>query len=63
MNKENEVKKCKMCGSTLVGKNKIIGLCSNCVRKAGQGGVSILVVGALVVTGFGKFIKAVFKKG
>lgn len=64
MSKENEVKKCKMCGATLVGnnKNKKIGLCSNCARKAGQGGVGILAGIIILGTVALKIVKDVVKK-
>ena len=36
----NEERKCKICGKTIVGKNKT-GICSACKKKAGDTGVSI----------------------
>jgi hypothetical protein len=36
MSKENdEIRKCKICGKTIVGKNKT-GICSGCKKKAGH---------------------------
>lgn len=65
MSKENEVKKCKMCGATLVGnnKNKKIGLCSNCARKAGQGGLQILAGVTLLGSTILGIAKLAIKKG
>ncbi len=55
---ENDVKKCKKCGATLVGKKSHkLGLCSSCVRELGQGG-ALLVSGAVFFAFIvSKFIK------
>lgn len=63
MNKENDVKKCKKCGATLVGKNKVIDLCSNCTRNIGQGGLGILAGVTLVGSVVLGFVKLVLKRG
>ena len=43
----NEERKCKMCGKTIVGKNKT-GICSACKKKAGDTGVTVMGVLALI---------------
>ena len=62
MSNKNEVKKCKQCGATLVGKNAKKGLCSKCARKDVQTGATVLTIlgaiGAAVLT----VVKTVSKK-
>ena len=49
MDKNNgEERKCKICGKTIVGKNKM-GICSACKRKAGDTGRTVM--GVLVLVG------------
>ena len=43
----NEERKCKICGKTIVGKNKT-GICSACKKKAGDTGVTVMGVLALI---------------
>lgn len=43
----NEERKCKICGKTIVDKNKT-GICSACKRKAGDTGVAVMGVLALI---------------
>lgn len=43
----DEVRKCKMCGKTLVGKNKL-GICSACQKKTGDTGITVLGVGSII---------------
>lgn len=52
----NEERKCKMCGKTIVGKNKI-DICAACKKKAGDTGVAVLGVLALIWTGVKAFTK------
>ncbi len=61
MSKNNgKEKKCRICGKTLVGKNKT-GVCSACKKKAGDTGGTIVgilgVIGGLALAG----IKALTK--
>jgi ribosomal protein L37AE/L43A len=59
---ENDVKKCKKCGATLVGKkSRKLGLCSNCARDLGQKGAAGATVFALVCTVGAKVIKIIRK--
>ena len=44
----NEERKCKICGKTIVGKNKT-GICSACKKKAGD--KSVIVTSFLVLIG------------
>lgn len=49
MSKNNsDERKCKICGKTIVGKNKT-GVCAACKKKAGD--TSVSVMGALAVIG------------
>lgn len=43
----NEERKCKICGKTIVDKNKT-GICSACKKKAGDTGVTVMGVLALI---------------
>ncbi len=56
----NEERKCKICGKTIVGKNKT-GICSACKKKAGDAGVTVmgvfLLVGGTIWTGVKAFTK------
>ena len=62
MNKENEgVRTCKMCGKTIVGKNKT-GVCSACKKKAGDTGVTVLGVLGLIASGLWTAVKVFTKK-
>ena len=48
MSKNNgEERKCKICGKTIVGKNKT-GICSACKKKAGDTSVTVMGVLALI---------------
>ena len=55
----NEERKCKMCGKTIVGKNKT-GICSACKKKAGDT-AGVAVMGVLALIG-GAIWKAFTKK-
>ena len=62
MSKENEeIRKCKICGKTIVGKNKT-GICSACKKKAGDTGVTALGVIGLIGSGIWAAVKAFTKK-
>ena len=62
MNKgDQEVRKCKICGKTIVGKNKT-GICTACKKKAGDTGVNLLGILALVGGGIWTTIKAFTRK-
>lgn len=56
-----EVRKCKICGKTIVGKNKT-GICSACKKKAGDTGVTVLGVLGLITSGVWTAVKAFTKK-
>lgn len=60
MSKNNdEERKCKICGKTIVGKNKT-GICSACKKKAGDQGAVIgvfAVISGVIWTGVKAFIK------
>ena len=56
-----EVRKCKICGKTIVGKNKT-GICSACKKKAGDTGVTVLGVIGLIGSGIWTAVKAFTKK-
>ncbi|HBT63064.1 MULTISPECIES: hypothetical protein [Eubacteriales] len=56
-----EVRKCKICGKTIVGKNKT-GICSACKKKAGDTGVTVLGVLGLIASGVWTAVKAFTKK-
>ena len=50
MSKNNDdERKCKICGKTIVGKNKT-GICAACKKKAGDTGVSVMGVLGLIGT-------------
>ena len=57
----NEERKCKMCGKTIVGKNKT-GICSACKKKAGDTGVTVMGVLALIGGAIWTGVKAFTKK-
>lgn len=61
MNKNNNERKCKLCGKTIVGRNKISILCSACKKNVGN----TTALGALPLIGVGtlKIVKAFKKKG
>lgn len=64
MNKNNNERKCKQCGKTIVGKNRF-GICSACMKKDSDNGLKTF--GALTLTGsvIGvsyKLAKAITKK-
>lgn len=62
MSKETEeIRKCKICGKTIVGKNKT-GICSACKKKAGDTGVTVLGVIGLIGSGIWTAVKAFTKK-
>lgn len=62
MSKENEeIRKCKICGKTIVGKNKT-GICSACKKKAGDNGVTVLGVIGIIGSGIWTVVKAFTKK-
>lgn len=60
MNNEEE-RKCKICGKTIVGKN-MTGVCSACKKKAGDTGVTALGVLALIGGVIWTAVKALTKK-
>ena len=63
MNKNNnEEKKCKICGKTIVGKNKT-GICSACKKKAAGDTVTVMGVFTLIWIGVSKLAKSFNKKG
>ncbi len=62
MSKNNkEERKCKICGETIVGKNKS-GVCSACKKKAGDTGVTVLGVLGLIASGVWTVVKAFTNK-
>ncbi|MBQ7013838.1 MAG: hypothetical protein IJN11_08005 [Oscillospiraceae bacterium] len=61
MNTNNNERKCKRCGKTIVGKNKT-GICSACKKKAGDTGVTALGVLAIIAGGIWATVKAFTKK-
>ena len=62
MNKDdNEERKCKMCGKTIVGKNKT-GICAACKKKAGDTGVTVMGGLALIGGAIWAGVKAFTKK-
>lgn len=62
MSKGNEeIRKCKICGKTIVGKNKT-GICSACKKKAGDTGVTVLGVLGLIGSGIWTAVKIFTKK-
>ncbi|SEK46441.1 hypothetical protein SAMN02910353_00662 [Ruminococcus sp. YRD2003] len=61
--KDNNIKKCKKCGATLVGKKAHkLGLCSHCARDLGQKGAGGLAFGAIILIVGGKVIKTILKR-
>lgn len=61
--KDNDIKKCKKCGATLVGKKAHkLGLCSHCARDLGQKGAGGLAAGAVIFTVGRKVIKTIIKR-
>ena len=58
---QKEVRKCKICGKTIVGRNKT-GICTGCKKKAGDNGVAALGVFALIGGNVCTVIKAFTKK-
>ena len=61
MNKNEEQRKCKKCGKTIVGKNKL-GLCSACKKENEEKGVIIGTVIVTVVTAALGFVAKLFNK-
>ena len=62
MNKNNdEEKKCKICGKTLVGKNKT-GVCSACKKKAGDTGVTAFGILSFLGGAIWAAVKVITKK-
>lgn len=62
MSKNNgEARKCKICGKTIVGKNKT-GICSACKKKTGDVGVNVMGGLALIGGVIWTIVKAVTKK-
>lgn len=61
MNTNNNERKCKLCGKTIVEKNKT-GICSACKKKAGEAGVTALGVLAVIGGGIWTTVKAFTKK-
>ncbi len=57
----NEERKCKICGKIIVGKNKA-GICSACKKKAGDTGVTVMGVLALIGGAIWTGVKAFTKK-
>lgn len=57
----NEERKCKICGKTIVDKNKT-GICSACKKKAGDTGVTVMGVLALIGGAIWTGVKAFTKK-
>ncbi len=47
MNTNNEERKCKICGKTIVGNNKT-GICSACKKKTGDKGVAAMGILAVI---------------
>lgn len=61
MSKNNDLeRKCKMCGKTIVGKNKT-SICSACKKKAGDTGVAALGIISLISGGVWATVKALSK--
>ena len=58
MNKNNNERKCKLCGKTIVGRNKI-GICSACKKKTNNTVLSALPLIGVTLT----IVKAFKKKG
>ena len=61
MSKNNgEARKCKICGKTIVGKNKT-GICSACKKTTGDTGVTVMgvlaVIGGAIWTGVKAFTR------
>ena len=56
-----EVRKCKICGKTIVGKNRT-GICSGCKKNAGDKGVAALGVFTVIGGTVWTVIKAFTKK-
>lgn len=62
MSKNNgEERKCKICGKTIVGKNKT-GICSVCKKKAGDTSVTVMEVLALIDGAIWTVVEAFTKK-
>lgn len=61
MSDNNETKKCKFCGKTLVGKNKT-GICSSCKKRAGDTGVTAVGILSLIGGGIWAAVKIFTKK-
>lgn len=62
MNKDNkDARKCKICGKTIVGRNKT-GICSACKKKAGDTGVTALGVLGVIGTTAWALVKSLTKK-
>ncbi len=62
MNKHNdEVRKCKICGKTIVGKNKT-GVCSACKKKTGDKSVATVGILAAISGIIFTVVKAFTKK-
>ena len=61
MSKNNEERKCKICGKTIVGKNKT-GVCAACKKKVGDNSVTAFGVLALIGGGIWTVVKAFTKK-
>ena len=57
----NEERKCKICGKIIVGKKKA-GICSACKKKAGDTGVTVMGVLALIGGAIWTGVKAFTKK-
>lgn len=55
-----EERKCKICGKTIVGKNKT-GVCAACKKKAGDTSVTALGVLAVISGTIWTFVKAFTK--
>lgn len=59
--KTNKERKCRFCGKTIVGNNKI-GICSACKKKAGDTGLNIIGLGSVIGGSIWAIIKAFTKK-
>ena len=57
----NKERKCKICGKTIVGKNKT-GVCSACKKKTGDTGVTALGILGLIGGGIWTVVKIFTKK-
>ena len=57
----DEERKCRICGKTIVGKNKIC-ICSACKKKVGDTGVTVMGILGLIGTGIWTVVKAVARK-